>query len=48
MHEQDFPGEQVNKEGYPDMGSGRYSDKLSWKDWYYFNLAQRCHMNYLE
>lgn len=24
-HEKFFPGTQVNKEGYPDMGNGRYS-----------------------
>ena len=24
--------------GYPDMGSGFYSKKLSYKDWFEFNL----------
>ena len=34
--------------GNPDMGSGRYSDKLSYKDWFEFNNAQRVHYNYVE
>ena len=27
--------------GYPDNGSGRYSKKLSYKEWYDFNANQR-------
>ena len=34
--------------GYPDMGCGRYSSKLSYADWLYFNKAQRVHYNYVE
>ena len=34
--------------GYPDMGHGVYSEKLSYKDWFLFNLAQRAHFNFLE
>ena len=34
--------------GYPDTGNGRYSKALPYKDWYEFNCAQRCHMNYIE
>lgn len=34
--------------GYPDMGTGIYSEKLSYKDWFNFNLAQRAHFNFLE
>jgi len=34
--------------GYPDMGSGYYSNKLNHDDWFYFNSAQRAHYNYLE
>lgn len=30
------------------MGSGRYSAKLSYKDWYEFSSAQRAHYNFLE
>ena len=48
QHEEYFPGEQPNKEGYPDMGNGRYSAKLTYKDWFEFNSAQRIHYNYLE
>ena len=29
----------LSKEGYPDMGSGRYSNKLSYEAWYFFNCA---------
>lgn len=34
--------------GYPDMGCGRYSQKLSYLNWLEFNIAQRVHYNYLE
>lgn len=37
-----------DKGGYPDMGCGRFSEKLSLADWYYFNNAQRVHYNFLE
>lgn len=30
------------------MGNGRYAQKLPYKDWYIFNIAQRIHYNYLE
>jgi glutathione S-transferase len=30
------------------MGSGLYSQKLSYKDWYTFNCAQRVHLNFVE
>ena len=50
-HERHF-GETTAKDlpkgGYPDMGSGRYSDKLSYKDWYNFNKSQRIHYHFLE
>ena len=31
------------KSGYPDMGCGKYSEKLSYEDWVNFNKAQRGH-----
>lgn len=34
--------------GYPDVGSGHYSDKLTYQEWFSFNVKQRCHKNYLE
>lgn len=34
--------------GLPDAGNGRYSQKLSYKEWFLFNNAQRAHYNYLE
>ena len=39
---------QIAPGGYPDMGSGRYSEKLSYKEWYMFNCAQRVHYNFVE
>lgn len=30
------------------MGCGRYSDKLTYKEWYEFNSAQRAHGNFVE
>lgn len=47
-HERFFPGDKVPKGGYPDMGQGRYSEKLDYKTWFEFNVAQRIHYNYLE
>ena len=41
-------GTDVASGGYPDMGSGRYAEKLSYEDWYKFGLAQRVHYNFLE
>ena len=51
-HERHYPegsGVALSKKGgFPDMGSGRYADKLSYKSWFEFNNAQRIHYNYLE
>ena len=33
-HEEAFPGEPLPLNGYPDMGNGRYAEKLSYKEWY--------------
>lgn len=30
------------------MGNGRYSEKLSYKEWYELNNAQRVHLNFVE
>ncbi len=27
-------GEDIGKGGYPDMGSGKYSQKLTYKQWF--------------
>ena len=34
--------------GYPDHGNGVYGDKLTYKDWFEFSIAQRAHKNFLE
>jgi glutathione S-transferase len=39
---------EIQKGGYPDMGNGRYSAKLSYEQWYRFNNAQRAHYNFVE
>jgi uncharacterized membrane protein YecN with MAPEG domain len=41
-------GGDIQKGGYPDMGSGRYSAELSYGDWFRFNNAQRVHYNFVE
>lgn len=51
--EKNFPEELKNKEidlkaGYPDVGSGLYSHKLSHAAWKDINNAQRAHFNFLE
>lgn len=46
-HKKEF-GTKVPAQGYPDTGNGRYSEKLSYKDWFEFNNAQRVHQNFVE
>ena len=41
-------GKSVPKGGYPDCGNGLHSLKLSYGEWFQFNLAQRNAKNYLE
>ena len=41
-------GTDAPKGGHPDDGNGYYSQKLSDKDWYDFQNAQRAHYNFLE
>lgn len=41
-------GEAITKGGYPDMGNGRYAEKLTYKEWFEFNIAQRAHYNFIE
>ena len=48
IHEAAFPGQALPKGGYPDTGNGFYSRKLSYKEWFEFNLAQRAHLNFVE
>lgn len=52
VHKEAFPEgtsrSAIPNEGYPDTGSGRFADKLSYKDWFEFNKGQRVHYNFLE
>ena len=41
-------GQEIQEGGYPDMGEGRYSKKLSEDKWIEFTNAQRAHGNYTE
>ena len=41
-------GTKVAGGGYPDCGTGKYSEKLSYADWMAFNLEQRSHKNFIE
>lgn len=41
-------GKPLPKLGYPDSGSGIYSEKLTYKQWFEINNAARCHQNYVE
>ena len=51
-HHQAFPDDTVEafekSVGFPDMGSGVFSKKLSYSDWFKFSNSQRVHYNYLE
>ncbi len=46
MHQNEL-GEEIQMGGAPDVGSGLYAQKLSYKDWYRFNVLQRIHLNYV-
>lgn len=41
-------GQDIDALGYPDTGNGLYAQKLSYRDWYEFNVLQRIHLNNLE
>lgn len=41
-------GEEVRYMGFPDTGSGRYSEKLDYTRWFNFCCAQRAHGNFVE
>ena len=40
--------EEPPKLGYPDMGNGRYAEKLGYAAWFKFNCAQRIHQEFME
>ncbi len=46
-HKKHFGGD-INEDGYPDTGSGRYAQLLDYSDWVEFNNAQRGHMSMVE
>eukprot|EP01016_Furgasonia_blochmanni_P017372 TRINITY_DN2018_c0_g2_i1.p1 TRINITY_DN2018_c0_g2~~TRINITY_DN2018_c0_g2_i1.p1 ORF type:complete len:179 (+),score=30.14 TRINITY_DN2018_c0_g2_i1:102-638(+) len=48
QHQREIGKPEPSYEGYPDMGNGRYSAKLSYREWWLFNNAQRAHLNFLE
>lgn len=41
-------GTAINKQGYPDMGTGRYSSAMPYEKWIEFCNAQRVHYNMIE
>ena len=48
-HEEAFGKDsKVDKMGYPDNGSSRYSKELSYKQWFNYNVAQRNHQSLLD
>ena len=47
-HEAAFPGQKLIIGGAPDHGSGWYSKKLSYADWFKLGIGQRVHQNNLE
>ena len=50
-HNRYFPEGRVQelpKGGYPDMGEGRYAERLSYKEWFNFGVAQRIHYHFME
>lgn len=47
LHKKEIGGP-IGDSGYPDMGCGRYAEKLSYKEWVQFNNATRAHYNFVE
>ena len=41
-------GDEIDKNGYPDMGNGPISQQLDYADWLSINNAQRAHYKYIE
>lgn len=41
-------GTAISPQGYPDMGNGRYSQYMPYKEWVAFNNAQHSHYNMIE
>ena len=49
IHKQAFPEKAKSPVlGYPDTGNGWYSRKLPYHEWFKFNNAMRCQINFLE
>ena len=49
MHAKEVKGyEKAPQYGYPDCGSGWYSKKLPYADWFKINCGQRVQLNFLE
>ena len=40
--------EDLPENGHPDNGSGKYSQKLGYKEWFELNCSIRTHLNYIE
>lgn len=47
-HEAAFPGSELDKYGYPDTASGRYTFAAGYEFWFNFNVDQRLAMNWME
>lgn len=47
QHQEAF-GVEIRGGGYPDHGSGRYGQKLNYKQWVQFANSQRSYYNFLE
>ena len=47
-HQKELPNIKFSAQGYPDMGTSRYSATLSYAAWFRFNLAQRAHYRFME
>lgn len=47
LHRDTF-GEEIGLGGHPDTGSGFYSQKLGYKEWFEFNNSQRVHLHFVE
>ena len=47
IHEKEVGGK-APRLGFPDMGNGKFSQDLTYSDWFNFNNWQRVHYNFLE
>ena len=49
QHIKEFPKDkEAPKGGYPDIGDGKFTEGITYAEWFKFSNYQRAHYNYME